>query len=324
MPRSARLDLPGLTHHVINRGIERGLIFKDDTDRYDFLSRISKLAGADQTQVYAFCLMPNHFHLLIRTLAMPLSVFMSRLLTGYSVYFNKRHKRAGHLFQNRFKSFVVDEESYLLELIRYIHLNPIRAKIINDLPALDSWPFSGHATLMGKIKNSWLDTDEALSHLSSTLGPARNLLKEFMVDGLTMEQEPNLDGGGLKRSLVLGQVDSKDNKSYDERILGDSEFVAHVLARLEKVPKRRSPVSLQDLIIKVADHFNLTTSELCSGSKRRAIVQARAVVIWLGTKALGLKADELAEALYVKPTTICMSLLSKKGEHDSEPISQSI
>ncbi len=177
MPRSARLDLPSLTHHVINRGIERGLIFKDDADRYDFLSRISKpTEPSDQVQIYAFCLMPNHFHLLVKTLALPLSVFMRRLLTGYSVYFNKRHKRVGRLFQNRYKSFVVDEESYLLELIRYIHLNPIRAKIIDDLSTLDTWPFSGHATLMGKVASSWLDANEVLSRLSSTTKSTRHIL----------------------------------------------------------------------------------------------------------------------------------------------------
>lgn len=136
MPRLARLDAPGSVHHVVDRGIEREAIFKDDTDRHKFISRVSKLAGGDRLQAYAFVLMPNHFYLLVRTLSMPLSVFMSPLLTGYSVYFNRRHNRSGHLFQNRFKSFVVDDASYVLELVRYIHLNPIRAGIVDDVRVL--------------------------------------------------------------------------------------------------------------------------------------------------------------------------------------------
>ena len=273
-------------------------------------------------QVYAFCLMPNHFHLLVRTLSMPLSVFMGRLLTGYSVYFNRRHRRAGHLFQNRFKSFVVDDEDYLLELVRYIHLNPIRAKLINDLKALEAWPFSGHGTLMAKASNAWLDTDEVLSHLSSTAGSARRLLKQFMTDGLDMGRRPELVGGGLKRSLEIShtQANPKERMSYDERILGDGEFVDRILSRLEKTPERRPAISLDDLIQKVAKAYNLTAPELRSGSKRREIAKARATVIWLGAKELGLKAGELAEALNVKPTAIYMSLSTKRGELGSAAI----
>lgn len=141
-----------------------------------------------------------------------------------------------------------------------------------------------------------------------------------MADGLAVEQRPELDGGGLKRSLALGQDKSHNKISYDERILGESEFVDRVLARLEKTPQRRPSVSLEDLIKTVADNFNLTTPELCSGSRRNAIVRARAVVMWLGTKQLGLTADELAQALGVKPTAIYMSLSSKEGERDSKLI----
>ncbi|MBI5017160.1 MAG: transposase [Deltaproteobacteria bacterium] len=126
MPRSARLDLPGLLQHVMVRGIERRDIFVDDDDRRAFVGRLGELLGATQTELLAWALLSNHVHLLVRSRTGSLGTFMRRLLTGYAVTFNRRHERSGHLFQNRYKSVVCDEEPYLLELVRYIHLNPLR------------------------------------------------------------------------------------------------------------------------------------------------------------------------------------------------------
>jgi putative transposase len=136
MPRSARLDAPGVLHHVMGRGLERQVIFRDDQDRDDFVHRLAALAEATAFTVYAWALLPNHFHLLLRTGARPLAGCMRSLLTGYAGAFNRRHKRTGHLFQNRYKSIVVEEEPYLLELVRYVHLNPVRAGVVADLRAL--------------------------------------------------------------------------------------------------------------------------------------------------------------------------------------------
>ena len=152
MPRKARLDAPGVLHHIIVRGIERRKIFRDDSDRDDFLKRLGGILRKSQTPCFAWALMPNHFHLLLRTGLTPLSNVMRRLLTGYAVTFNLRHRRSGHLFQNRYKSIVCQEEAYLLELVRYIHLNPMRAKLVADLNALDRYRFCGHGPLMGKFR----------------------------------------------------------------------------------------------------------------------------------------------------------------------------
>ncbi|MEA1991952.1 MAG: transposase [Thermodesulfobacteriota bacterium] len=154
MPRQARLDAPGLLQHVMARGIERRKIFWDDKDRSSFLERLAVILEKTQTQCYAWALIPNHFHLLLRTGQTPLSKVMRRLMTGYAVTFNKRHKRSGHLFQNRYKSIVCEEDQYLLELIRYIHLNPLRAGLVKDLKELDKYPWTGHSAIMGKRKNS--------------------------------------------------------------------------------------------------------------------------------------------------------------------------
>ena len=153
MPRQSRLDASGLLQHVMARGIERRDIFKDDKDRKSFLKRLALILEETQTQCYAWALIPNHFHLLLRTGSTPLSKVMRRLMTGYAVTFNKRHKRSGHLFQNRYKSVICEEDPYLLELIRYIHLNPLRAKLVQDLKELDKYPWTGHSTILSHRKN---------------------------------------------------------------------------------------------------------------------------------------------------------------------------
>src|SRR3990172_7539602 len=133
MPRGPRLDAPGTLHHVMVRGIERRAIFRDDRDRADFLRRLAALAAGGALTVYAWALLPNHCHLLLRPGARPLARAMRSLLTGYAGAFNRRHHRAGHLFQNRYKSIVVEEEPYFLELVRYLHLNPVRAGLVPNL-----------------------------------------------------------------------------------------------------------------------------------------------------------------------------------------------
>ncbi|MDI6687999.1 MAG: transposase [Desulfobacterales bacterium] len=153
MPRQARLDATGVLQHVMARGIERRKIFWDDKDRASFLERLAVILEQTQTQCYAWALIPNHFHILLRTGTTPLSTVMRRLMTGYAVTFNIRHRRSGHLFQNRYKSIVCEEDPYLLELIRYIHLNPLRAKLVEDLNALDKYPWTGHSAILGRRKN---------------------------------------------------------------------------------------------------------------------------------------------------------------------------
>ncbi len=133
MPRKSRIDAPGALHHVIARGIERRAIFRDDRDRDMFLERLGKNLVESRTPCYAWALLRNHFHLLLRTGATPISTVLRRVLTGYAFDFNRRHRRQGHLFQNRFKSILCQEDPYLLELVRYIHLNPLRAGIVKQL-----------------------------------------------------------------------------------------------------------------------------------------------------------------------------------------------
>ena len=120
MPRKARIDAPGALHHIIVRGIEKRQIFRDHADRQNLVKRLGDILGESQTPCYAWALLPNHFHLLLKTGYTPIATIMRRLLTGYAVYFNRRHRRWGHLFQNRYKSILCQENNYLLELVRYM------------------------------------------------------------------------------------------------------------------------------------------------------------------------------------------------------------
>ena len=166
MPRMSRLDTPGLLHHIIIRGIERRKIFNDDKDRDDFTDRLSVLLPKTKTQCYAWAFMPNHAHFLFRSGTAGISTVMRRLLTGYAVSYNRRHSRHGQLFQNRYKSIICQEDVYLQELVRYIHLNPLRAKIVADLEELDRYAYCGHSALMGK-KRKWQNSEDLLCYWSA-------------------------------------------------------------------------------------------------------------------------------------------------------------
>ncbi len=150
MPRAARLDAPGTVHHIIIRGIERGDIFRDDKDRKNLIGRLGELLPKTDTSCYAWALLCNHAHFLLRIGAVGLATLMRRLLTGYAVSLNRRYRRHGQLFQNRHKSILCQEELYLEELARYIHLNRLRAGIVSDIDELNRYQHIGHSALMGK------------------------------------------------------------------------------------------------------------------------------------------------------------------------------
>jgi putative transposase len=159
MPRIARLDAPGLLHHIMIRGIERRKIFNDDTNRENLIARLSVVLPETKTQCHGWSLLPNHAHILFRSGTRGIASLMKRLLAGYAVSYNRRHRRHGPLFQNRYKSVVCQEDAYLLELVRYIHLNPLRTRLVTDMNELDHYSYCGHSALMGKKKRQWQDIE---------------------------------------------------------------------------------------------------------------------------------------------------------------------
>ena len=244
MPRKARIDAPGALHHIIVRGIERRKIFFDDSDRDNFIERLGNIVSETGTPCFAWALIPNHFHLLLRTGLTPIATVMQKLLTGYAVSFNRRHRRHGQLFQNRYKSILCQEDAYLLELVRYIHLNPLRAKIVEGMKTLDKYPYSGHGVLMGKSKHAWQDTDYILKLFSAKSSVARRRYREFVEKGVPDGRRHDLTGGGLIRSAggwatVKAMRRSESRMKGDERILGDGNFVETVLKGAQERLERK-------------------------------------------------------------------------------------
>jgi len=195
----------------MGRGIERRGIFADDEDQNTFLRRLEKILIETKTVCLAWALIPNHFHLLLRTGTAPIATIMRRLLTGYAQYYNRRHKRHGQLFQNRYKSILCQEEPYLLELVRYIHLNPLRAGKVKTLEELDAYPFSGHSALMGTAKAAWQDVDFVLGHFGEKSRSARKHYHTYVEQGVSQ--------GRRDHFRVFGHPDQGKSWGHHQRVL---------------------------------------------------------------------------------------------------------
>ncbi len=296
MPRGARIDLPGLLQHVIVRGIEGRPIFEDDRDRASFRSRFCGLLSETGMRCYAWALLPNHLHLLLRPGRVSLATFMGRLLTGYAVTFNLRHERAGRLFQNRYKSIVCEEEPYFLELVRYIHLNPVRAGLVDDMEALAGYPWSGHAVLMGRVPMPEQDVDEVLLRFGRRAGEARRRYEEFVAAGISQGRRDELVGGGLRRRWAL-QGRSNVREAYDERVLGSGAFVEELWRHEELRDRLAPPLTLGDLIDRAAEAFGVDPDRVRRRSRDPAVSRARGVVCHVAVHELGLNGAEVGRAL---------------------------
>lgn len=266
MPRGPRLDAPGTLHHVMLRGIEKRDIVTDDRDRLDFVARMGKLAQETGTTIYAWALLNNHAHILLRSGSARLSTFMRRMLTGYASNYNRRHERQGHLFQNRYKSIVCQEDLYFQRLVVYIHLNPLRAGLVASLDDLDAYPWCGHAVIMNICTNSWQDRDFVLSYFGEKEGVGRNGYRKFLEEEAGKGRQPELTGGGLVRSMggwsaVQGMRLRKEKQLSDERILGDGFFVSKILEEAEESVKRQ--VNIFD-IDELNDRAQSDIEDLCS------------------------------------------------------------
>lgn len=330
MPRKARIDAPGALQHIVIRGIEKKRIFRGAKDYQNFLERLDNILTETITPCYAWALMPNHVHLLFRTGEVPLATVMRRLLTGYAQQFNRRHKRHGQLFQNRYKSFLCEEEPYFLELVRYIHLNPIRARLVDNIKALNNYSKTGHAVLMGRINNTWQDTDYVLRFFAKTLQSARKHYVSFVSKGLSMGSRPDLVGGGLIRS-VGGWSALKAARATgmrvmgDERVLGSSDFVEKVLKKAGEAYEKKTlalarGLDLNLLIAAVADHFEIESNIIRSSSRQRTVAKARSIVCCLAVDQLMIYGAEVARQLNL--STSAVSKLASRGRKD--PITKEI
>jgi REP element-mobilizing transposase RayT len=314
MPRRARLDTPGTLHHVIVRGIEKRRIVNDVADRKNFVTRMGQLALETQTGIYAWALMTNHAHILMRSAKIGLSGYMRRLLTGYAISYNRRHRRWGHLFQNRYKSIICEEDAYFTELVRYIHLNPLRAKLVKNLDQLDRYRWSGHSVLLGKVKNEWQDRDYVLKWFGKQELEAQKNYRRYVTKGIDEGRRPELVGGGLIRSMggwsaVKALRRAGDRELFDDRILGSGEFVERIIKEADVKVRYQFAVKehaeeLNDFIEKICKSEKVTITELKAGSRRKEASKARALISIGLVKNYGVSLAEVARRLSISTSAV--------------------
>ena len=317
MPRGPRLDAPGTLHHVMLRGIEKRDIVTDDKDRTDFVVRMGKLVQETGTTIYAWALLNNHAHILLRSGKAGMSTFMRRMLSGYASSYNRRHDRQGHLFQNRYKSIVCQEDRYFMRLVAYIHLNPLRAGLVASLDELDAYPWSGHAVVMNFRTNSWQDRDFVLRYFGEKEGPAKKDYRDFLEEEAGKGCQPELTGGGLVRSMggwsaVQGMRLRKEKQLSDERILGDGSFVSRILEEAEESVKsqlnvfdfdqikNRVQADIEDLCAKEG----VGVGQLLSGSRIRSLSRVRKALVEKFVKEYGFSFAQTARILKISTPAV--------------------
>jgi putative transposase len=258
MARKPRIHLPGGLYHVILRG-NRGMpVFLTDADRYRFYLLLQEGTFRFGYRVHAFCLMTNHIHLAIQVSNIPLSSGLHNLSFRYTRWINWRENRTGHLFQGRYKAVLVDGETYLLQLVRYIHLNPVRAAMVSDP---EQYPWSGHRAYLGKEFLPWLTSDWMLSQFGKSIKQARSNYRSFVLDGIGDTQQVAFPHGG-----------------EDSRILGDDKFMEKCLSSSRSIPPR---VTVKDIVDEVCLSYDIDEALLKMQTQQRNITEARAVVGWL-------------------------------------------
>jgi len=318
MPRRARLDIPGALHHIMIRAIEGRDLFADDHDRQQFVNKLGEYVLAAGASLYAWALMKNHVHLLLRSGPSGMPAVLRKLLTWYALYFNKRHRRTGHLFQNRYKSILCEEEPYFLSLVRYIHLNPLRVGAVDDLRSLDRYRWCGHAVFMAHSSVAFMDTGYVLKQFGKAEQDARRAYRRFVAAGVTAGRNPELVGGGLVRSMggwsqVRAVRQSKERIKGDERILGSSSFVLQVLSEITVQQRRqlRPPkveVGIENVVNEECRKGHVSVIELESGIKRRGVCAVREAVALRCARELGLSAAEIARHVGVNTSAVTRAI----------------
>jgi len=314
MPRGPRLDTPGTLHHVMVRGIEGDPIVTDNPDREDFVFQLGRLSTATGTAVYAWALMTNHAHILLKSGREGLSSFMRKLLTGYAIRYNLKHKRHGYLFQNRYKSIVCQEDLYFQQLVSYIHLNPYRAALVHSLNELDSYPWSGHAVIMKVCKHEWQDRDYVLKYFALNEGQARNGYRLFVEEQSRIGKQSTLTGGGLIRSIGgWSEVKSLRKRGEqhlgDARILGDSEFVKEILDQADAgVKVQLNSFDLKLLAVaevkKQCEGKDVSIELLQSGNRQAKLSCLRKEVAVILVRQYGVSLAETARLLGISTSGV--------------------
>jgi REP element-mobilizing transposase RayT len=282
-----------LLYHVIVRGNHRRKTFLDDRDYQVYLERLAHYHLRCGVRIYAYCLMPNHVHLLAEVSSTPLSKFMQGVQQSFTQYFNRRHRKNGHLFQGRYHAIVCDKDEYLLTLVRYIHLNPVRAKLVRKPEA---YPYSGHREYCGRDGAKIVETSLVRKLLGGTSGYRR-----FVMDGI---EEGHKD--------EYYELD-------DQRFLGPEDFAEKIIDKEEPSrPMRRKPLAAS--AARIAQALSLEPKILRTPDRSWKISRARAIAAYILVRRLGYRLTDVSAALGRDAATVSalLSRLAVRMEHDAE------
>jgi REP element-mobilizing transposase RayT len=298
MARKPRIHYPGACYHVILRGNAGQAIFFNKQDGNEFFLLLQEGVEKFRHRIHAYCLMTNHVHLAVQVAEIPLSRIIQNLSFRYSRYVNKRKGQIGHLFQGRYKAILIDADNYLLQLVRYIHNNPVRAGIV-DTP--DKYPWCSHSVYIDDITVPWLTTDWVLSQFDQQKETAINYYRSFINVGLDE-----------------GHVTKFHRGNAEGEILGSDSFAeeAHAKASQEMASK----LSIEQIINTVCDHYKIHEEELTRASKQRQVSEPRAMVALLVREATNLNLMDLSRRLSrdLSGLSQAASRLEKRAKHDKE------
>lgn len=280
MGRTPRLEFPGAFYHVIARGNHRQPIFHDDRDRRQYLSRLEHYRSRYGFTIYAYVLMANHVHLLLQAAAIPLSKIMQSLLCAFARFYNQRYEQVGHLFQGRYKAILCNRDDYLLELVRYLHLNPARVQ-----HPMDPWtyPWSSHRAYMGEPTPVLVETSLVLKQFGTGLGAARQAYTTFLAEGLGDGHQP---------------------KYYDLRVCGEDGLVPGAASTIPQDSTPGPTVPFDDLARAVAHVYGIGPEMLLHQDRQRRCLGPRGMLVFLGREWSGLGVNELGRRLHRDPSNI--------------------
>ncbi len=285
MPRKPRIEYAGAFYHVITRGNQKQSVFKDSTDFQKYLQLLTIYKNRTNCRIFAYVLMNNHVHLLIETQDIPLSKIMQGLNQTYTMHYNRRFRTVGHLFQGRYKAILCDREAYLLKLLKYIHLNPIRAKIAESFEA---YPWSSHHAYIGKSNPlAIVDTDQVLRMFSENKARSRRKYQEFMREEETLE-----------KSEVYATI--------DQRVQGDDSFVEQVRTLADKPVesgRKKKERSLNQIMTVIENTTGVSLEQLRAAGKLGLLMTGRRLFSHTA-RDYGYQGKEIAQFLHKDPAAV--------------------
>lgn len=286
MARKPRVEFAGAFYHVIARGNRRETVFHDAQDFAAYLTRLERYRQRDSLMCYAYVLMSNHLHLLVETGAVPLSRTMQTLQFTYTQYYNRRYGKTGHLFQGRYKAILCDRDAYLLELVRYLHLNPARLR-----QPQDPWryPWSSHRAYLGARTPVRVEAAKGLGQFHRQVGPARQAYQRFMREGLPTGHQ------------------ARYYETVDQRFLGNEQFLDAITRQTtthHEVAVTPPRVPFPQLLAAVAQATGVAADRLVRVGRQRDLVASRAFLVYAARAWSGVTVKDLGRRLHRDPSMI--------------------